>query len=146
MADTFNLSLFQEQIDAAGIPNTGVNSSGVIFPLDGQTFTAQQLAAIETVKTAHNPAQKSQIELLAVAQSVVLTQAKVFLRNALFSANPDVLATYTTVKAFVDGNPKLVTGVNNQLAIIPAAAAWTGQNTTERRYLYAVEMAIGLIG
>lgn len=60
MADTFNRELLQEQIDAEGIPNVGVNSAGVISFKDEATPAQRQQAA--GILAAHNPNALSQAQ------------------------------------------------------------------------------------
>lgn len=87
---------------------------------------------------------------LETAQSVALTQAKVYLRNQLRTVNPDTTVIVPQIKNYVDNNTTLVRMLTNQVNLMNAALGWTldlnpltAQSRT--RYLLAVEAVIGLI-
>jgi len=156
MANEYNLTLFQEQIDAAGIPNVGVNTSGVVWPPDGVTYTAPQLATIEAVRAAHNPNRPSQQQLQETARNIALRQGKAYLRNQLLAASPNLATIFTKLKEYIDSNADLLRMQNNSIDAMSLAYGWNAanvkaaaagsSNAVKAQYLESVKSIIGLLG
>lgn len=54
--------------------------------------------------------------------------ARRYLRDQLRSANPNLGTIFITVKNFVDGNPQMVTALNNNIDVMALAYGWNAAN------------------
>jgi hypothetical protein len=144
----FNVPLLQEQIDAAGIPNEGVDSEGNVYYLPEATEPQRQQGA--AIVAAHNPAELSQGQILEQARAA-LEQGRVYFRNQLVSSTPHTPAVMVgNIKPIIDGNAKLLQAMTNQLTVVNGAFGWTltlnpGNTTDYRRYLITCQLIFGTV-
>lgn len=123
----------------------GDGTQAIIHAPDGTT-----LQQIQATLNAHNPALLTTNQKSASAISVALEQGKIYLRQQLVNASPNVTTIYNTIKAQVDGNPHLLQMVTNQIALAETAFIWTlnlaSPTAADRvRYIFCVQMVIGLL-
>ena len=150
----FNVQLLQEQLDAAGIPTHGVDSSGGISFKD--EATAQQVQQAAAIVAAHNPAVLTEAQQIEAARTAIRQGRDYLTRQLAGTATPDPITIVATIKPVIDGNTILTRIMTRQLSVMNTAYGWlvadvltllSPNNAINRnRYIAAVEQIIALLG
>jgi hypothetical protein len=148
----YNQATLQIELDAAfgasiadgGIVSRGATAFDVMID---DSVTQQQ---VQDVVDLHDPNVLSDAQQVEAAALVALGQGKIYLRNQLIKASPNVNTIYTAIKNAVDGNEYLLQMVDNVIAINSNAYVWTLNLVTptaldKQRYIKCVMEVIALL-
>jgi len=91
-------------------------------PVDVTPESAVLEAALDTALAAI-----ADEDSISASSNIMLT-ARRYLRNQLRSANPDITTIFNTIKTSVDGNPALLTMLNNNITLMALAYGWNAAN------------------
>jgi hypothetical protein len=91
-------------------------------PVDVTPSNATLEAALDTANT--NVTDDASVS----TSSDLARTARRYLRDQLRSANPNLGTIFSTIKAFVDGNPQLLVALNNNIDVMALAYGWSAAN------------------